>query len=211
MSKTAIALEAEIREGTGKGVARALRREGRIPAVIYGKKGEVNLSLSRKDVQYTYKKGGFTARLVEIKTDKQSFTVIPRDIQLHPLNELPLHVDFMHVDDDTKVKVWVKVQFINSEKSPGLKRGGVLNIVRRKVELLCSAGNIPESLEADLSGLRIGDSVHINTIKLPEGAAPTIERNFTIAAVTGRGAKADEAETDEAEGEGESAEEKKAE
>ncbi len=189
MSETLV-LQAEIREAGGKGAARVARREGKVPAIIYGKgKEEISVALDRIELVKSYKKGGFSSRVVELETGKNKIKVIPRALQFHPVTDLPLHVDFMFIEDSSIVNVLVKVNFINAEKSPGLKRGGVLNIVRRKIELLCEASKIPASVTADLSGYQIGASVHVSAIDLPEGSKLTIERDFTIAAITGRGVK----------------------
>lgn len=181
-------LQAEIREGSGKSVARQLRREGRIPAVVYGNnKAEAKISLLQKDVIMAYHKGGFKSQVVELDMGKEKIKVLPREVQLHPVTDIPLHADFLHVNDDTPVIVGVKIDFINREKSPGLKRGGILNIVRRRVDLLCTAGNIPASLTADLTGKQIKDSIHISAVQLPEGVEPVIkDRDFTIATIAGR-------------------------
>ncbi len=205
------AFEVEIRQDTGKGAARALRRDGKVPAIIYGGKDpETKIALDRKELYVAYQKGSFKAKVLELKAGKDAFKVLPRDVQLHPVTDVPLHVDFLRVSDDTKISVMVHVKFHNHEKSPGIKRGGVLNIVRHEVELLCPAGSIPSRLDADLEGLAIGDSVHISAIRLPEGAEPVIkDRDFTIATITGRSKKEDAIEdvaTEEgAEAEGEEA------
>ncbi len=183
-----LTLNAEIREGNGTGKARELRRQGWIPAVIYGGKSEeVKISVEQKPLLLAYQKGGFRSQVIEIKTPKGAIQVLPREIQFHPVTDMPLHADFLRVTSDHKFKIKVKVNFRNKEKSPGIKRGGILNIVRREIELWCDASNIPESLEVDLDGLQIGQSVHISAIKLPEGVMPTIKgRNFTVATIAGR-------------------------
>ena len=142
--------------------------------------------------------------MMELEHDGKRQQVIARDIQFHPVSDAPLHVDLFRVDEDTKINVEVTVHFINEEKSPGMKRGGVLNIVRHTVELLCPAGSIPEALEADLSGLDIGDTIHMSSISLPKGVTPTItDRDFTVATLQGSRAvltpEADEDETPETE------------
>jgi len=190
----ALKFEAEIREGTGKGVSSALKKEGKVPAIIYGgKDGEVKIALSQKELLHTYNKGGFTSKVCEIDAGGKKIKVIPRDVQVHPVTDMPIHADFMEVDDNTKVRVWVKVEFHGLEKSPGLKRGGVLNIVRHEVELWSPVNAIPKSLHASIQGLMIGESVHISAIELPEGVKPTIkDRDFTIATIVGRAAKESE-------------------
>ncbi len=203
-------LDAEIREDTGKSAARAIRKQGRIPGIVYGDGKEVKISLEHKPLALAYSKGGFRSKVVELNTGKEVLRVLPREVQLHPVTDRPLHVDFLKIPEDKKVKVRVKVQFINREKSPGIKRGGILNIVRRTVELLCDANNIPEILIADLEGLQIRDSVHFSSLEVPEGVTPVIDdRDFTIATIAGRIKKeeveaAPVAEGAEAEAEGDS-------
>ena len=178
-------LSATRRESSGKGAARAVRREGRVPAVIYGA-GEAPSSIS---LDYTVANrliyaGHFLTTVFEIDVDGKKERAIPRDYQLDPVKDTPVHIDFLRLGKDSKVRVEVPVHFINHEASPGLKRGGALNIVRHSVELTVPADNIPDSLTADLTGLDLNDSVHISSIKLPAGAKPTIsDRDFTIATI----------------------------
>jgi large subunit ribosomal protein L25 len=188
MSDVVRNISAELRDGTGKGVARALRREGRIPAIIYGSdKKEVKISLNIKELETENNRGHFTSKIYVLDTGKDKFRVLPLDIQTHPVTDTPEHADFFHVKPGSEVRVKVKVIFRNIEKSPGIKRGGVLNVIRHDVELLCIENKIPTKLELDLAGLNIGDSLHINNIKLPEGVKPVIaDRNFTIATIVGR-------------------------
>ncbi len=178
-------LNAELRERAGKGAARAVRREGRVPGVIYGNKQEpVLISLDPVDLMKEYQKAGFFSHVYEIAVGGEKYKVLARDMQTHPINDLPIHVDFMRFSAKTRLAVDVYVEFINEDKSPGLKEGGVLNVVRHEVELRCSPESIPESLIADLSGLDIGDSLHISAITLPEGVELTItDRDFTIATI----------------------------
>jgi large subunit ribosomal protein L25 len=182
-----IVLNVDVREGTGKGAARAARREDLVPGVLYGGKlGPVAINLRGNEIRKALLTGKFIAHMMELEHDGKRQKVIARDIQFHPVSDAPMHVDLFRVDENTKIDVEVSVHFVNEEKCPGLKRGGVLNIVRHAVELLCPAGSIPESVEADLSGLDIGDSIHISAIKLPEGVTPTItDRDFTIATLQG--------------------------
>jgi len=206
-----LSFDANIKEGAGKTAARSARKEGRVPAIIYGNgKKEVGITLDKIELVKAYNKGSFTSKLTEINVGKDKLKVIPRAVQLHPVTDEPLHVDFMFVEDNTPVKVLIKVNFENAEKSPGLKRGGVLNIVRRKIELLCEAAKIPESVTADLSGYAIGASVHVSSVTLPEGSKTTIERDFTIAAITGRGIKSSDEEEGEGASEGEESSEEEA-
>ena len=188
MSKSKISFNVELRERVGTGGSRAARREGLVPGVLYGG-GEdpVAISLKRNEVLKAIETGHFlssTATLVH-KGEKQM--VIPQAIQMHPVSDQPMHVDLFRVSRDQKIKVEVQVHFIGEEVSPGLKKGGTLNVVRHTVELLVPAGNIPESLEADVSELEVGDNVKISDIKLPGDAEPTItDRDFTIATIAGR-------------------------
>ncbi|HBF90755.1 MAG TPA: 50S ribosomal protein L25 [Hyphomonas atlantica] len=205
MSKSNITFNVELRERTGTGGSRAARREGLVPGVLYGG-GEdpVAISLKRNEVLKAIETGHFlssTATLVH-KGEKQ--LVIPQAIQMHPVSDQPMHVDLFRVSRDQKIKVEVQVHFVGEEVSPGLKKGGTLNVVRHTVELLVPAGNIPESLEADVSTLEIGDNVKISDINLPGDAEPTItDRDFTIATIAGRTAAAatTDEEGDEADGE----------
>ncbi len=208
----AIELKAWSRGRTGTGGARAIRREGRIPGIVYGgKDAPINISLETKEVSKQIKTGHFQSTVYMIDMDGTKIRAIPRDVQVDPIRDFPIHVDFMRLAKDAVVDVDVPVHFLNEGASPGLKRGGVLNIVRHEIALRCPADKIPESIEIDLSGTEIGDSIHISAVALPEGTTPTItDRDFTVATIAGRGAdEAAEEETveDGAEGE-EEAEEK---
>lgn len=203
----------EARERTGKGTARALRCGGRIPGVVYGdKKDPILISVDERSLSRELHKPGFFQRLYDITVNGEAVRVLPREIQSHPATDRPLHVDFLRVTAASKLRLLVAVVFENEELSPGLKRGGVLNIVRREIELVCPATAIPETIQVDLTGLEIGDSVHISHVRLPEGAEPTItDRDFTIASVAAPtvmqvAAEEEEAEEEEAV-EGEEAEE----
>ena len=178
-------LAAELKERAGKGAARAVRRGGRVPAVIYGaKKDPVMISLDPRDVSREVNSGGFFATLFDIQVGKGKERVLPRDLQLHPVTDQPLHIDFLRVSAATEVTVEVPCVFINEEESPGLKRGGVLNVVRYEVEVVCRADAIPQQIAIDLTGLEIGDGVHISNVNLPDGVSPSItDRDFTIATV----------------------------
>lgn len=207
MSKSQITFNIELRERVGSGGSRAARREGFVPGVLYGG-GEdpVAITLKRNEVLKAIETGHFlssTATLVH-KGTKQ--LVIPQAIQMHPVSDQPMHVDLFRVSRDQKIKVEVQVHFMGEEVSPGLKKGGTLNVVRHTVELLVPAGNIPESLEADVSKLEIGDNVKISDINLPGDAEPTItDRDFTIATIAGRTATADTTTEEGEEVEGEEA------
>ncbi len=195
-------LTAEPKEGAGKGAARAARREGRIPGVIYGaKKAPVMVTLDPQEVHQEIRGGGFFTTLFDVKVSGGNERVLARDLQLHPVSERPLHIDFLRVSTSTVVVVEVPCNFINDEESPGIRRGGVLNVVRHALELSCRADAIPNEIEIDLTGLDIGDSVHISQIDLPEGVTPTItDRDFTIASVAAPSVVKEEA-AEEAEGE----------
>jgi large subunit ribosomal protein L25 len=184
MAQTA-ELKAQARSGVGKGAARALRRQGLVPAVIYGdRKDPVTVALSYKEAMLRIYAGGFLSHVITLDVDGEKHRVIPRDYQLDPVSDKAVHVDFLRVGAGTRLNVEVHVSFVNGAQSPGLKRGGTLNIVRHTIEISCPADAIPEEISVDLSGLDIGDSVHIDAVTLPEGVRPTItDRNFTIATV----------------------------
>jgi large subunit ribosomal protein L25 len=180
-----LTLSAASRERAGKGASRALRNEGRVPAVIYGgKQDPVGVHVEEKLLIKALMTGHFFSATVELDLDGKKHLTIAKDVAFHPVTERPLHVDFFRVDKDTKITVAVPVTFINEDMSPGLKRGGVLNVVRHEVELACDASHIPETLEIDVTGFDVGESIHISAVKLPEGVVPTItDRDFTIATI----------------------------
>lgn len=185
-------IEATARPRAGKGAARAVRREGRVPAVIYGdKKPPETIALDGNELKKLYQSGIFLSTIYEIAVDGAKQRVLPRDLQLDPVKDHIIHVDFLRVGRGSSVTVEVPVEFVNEEASPGLKRGGALSIVRHAVELQCPADAIPERLAVDLTGIDIGDSIHISAITLPANVVPTItDRDFTIATITGKGAGA---------------------
>lgn len=178
-------LKATARDRVGKGAARAVRRQGRIPAVIYGAGQPAEaIALDYNETRNLIFAGRFLTTIFDIETGAGSQRVIPRDFQLDPVKDLPLHVDFLRVGADATISVEVPVRFVNQEASPGLKRGGMLNVVRHTVELLVRVDAIPDYLTADLAGLDINDSVHVSAIALPEGARLTItDRDFTVATI----------------------------
>ena len=182
-----IVLNVDVREGTGKGAARAARREDLVPGVLYGgDQDPVSINLRGNEIRKALLTGQFISHMMELEHEGKRQKVIARDIQFHPVSDAPMHVDLFRVTEKTRIDVEVTVHFINEEKCPGLKRGGVLNVVRHVVELNCPAGAIPESIEADLSGLDIGDSIHISAIPLPKGVTSTItDRDFTVATLQG--------------------------
>jgi large subunit ribosomal protein L25 len=187
MSKQ-IVFNVDVRERIGKGGARQARREGRVPGVLYGgDEAPVAISLKSGEVQKAIETGQFLSSTADLIHNGEKQLVIPQAIQMHPITDRPMHVDLFRVTADQKIKVEVIVNFSGEEDSPGLKMGGVLNVVRHAVELLVPAGNIPDSLEATVAGLDIGDNVKISDIKLPDDAEPTItDRDFTVATIAGR-------------------------
>ncbi len=178
-------IAAQRRERAGKGPARAARRAGRVPGVIYGsKKDPTMVTLDPRELDRELQAGAFLATVYDIQVEKDKERVLPRDVQFDPVTDRPIHVDFLRVSATSSVTVQVPVNFLNEEESPGLRRGGLLNVVRHEIEMTCRADAIPASVEVDLTGLDIGDSVHISMISLPDGVAPTItDRDFTIATV----------------------------
>ena len=188
-------LSAERRMRAGKGAARATRRMGRVPAIIYGgDQDSMMISLEPRELSRALAKRGFLATVVELRVDDAVHRTLARDVQYHPASGEPLHVDFMRVGADTQVSVTVPVAFINQEMSIGLRRGGILNIVRHGIALICQVDNIPEQLIVDLNGLDIGDSVHISAVTLPPGSRLAItDRDFTIATIAASSALREEA------------------
>lgn len=178
-------LKVSPRERAGKGAARAARRAGLVPAVVYGDKQPPHLvTVDPKELGRQINRSAYYVTLFDIDVDGKKQRVIPRDVQFDPVTDRPIHADFMRVNANTKLNVNVPVHFRNHEAAPGIKRGGVLNIVRHDIELVCSPDNIPQSIDIDLTGLEIGDGIHISMISLPEGVRPYIaDRDFTIATV----------------------------
>ncbi|MGH6924874.1 MAG: 50S ribosomal protein L25/general stress protein Ctc [Propylenella sp.] len=201
MAQTSV-LKAEARERVGKGAARAVRREDKIPAVIYGdKKPPIPISLPQREVTQRLHAGGFLTHLMQIEVNGEEMRVIPKDYQLDPVRDFLIHVDFLRVGEGARLTLDVPVHFRNHVDSPGLKRGGVLNVVRHAIELVVPADTIPEFIEVDLTGLEIGDSFHISSVALPEGVVPTVKRDFTIATIAGSAAMLPEEEEAKPEGE----------
>jgi large subunit ribosomal protein L25 len=178
-------LSAQAREGVGKGAARELRRQGLVPAVIYGdKKPPVTISIAYKDAMKYIYAGGFLSHVITLDVDGTKHSVIPRDYQLDPVKDFAIHVDFLRVGKGTKLNVQVHVNFINEEASPGIKRGGTLNVVQHTLDLTVDADNIPEEITVDLTGLDIGDTIHLSSIKLPAGVTDhSHEEDVTIATI----------------------------
>ena len=181
----ALTLPAEQRERAGKGASRALRREGRVPAVVYGGKEEpLAIHVEAKELVRQLNTGHFTNSIVMIEVGGKKLRTLPKDVAWHPVSDRPLHVDFLRLAKDAKITVAVPVVFTNEDASPGLKKGGVLNVVRHDLELVCESDKIPDEIAIDVAGLDVGDSIHISHVTLPEGSASAItDRDFTIATV----------------------------
>ena len=184
MSET-LHLPAETRERAGKGASRALRREGRTPAVIYGgNQDPIAIHVEEKELRRQLGTGHFFNSIVELTVGGEAVRTLPKDVAFHPVSERPLHADFLRVSANASVEVLVPVVFINEAKSPGLKKGGVLNIVRHELDLICEADKIPDDIAVDVSGVDIGDSIHISSVTLPAGSRSAItDRDFTIATI----------------------------
>ena len=180
-----LTLSAETRNGAGKGASRELRRQNRVPAVIYGNKQEPELiHVEEKALIKLLMTGHFSNSVVEIELGGKKQITIPKDVAFHPVSDRPMHVDFLRIVKGAKVDVEVPVMFVNEDASPGLKRGGVLNIVRHELELICENDKIPDDIQIDVSGFDIGDSIHISNVKLPKGSESKItDRDFTSATI----------------------------
>lgn len=197
----AYVLTAEARERVGKGSARAIRRNGNIPAVIYGdNKPPLSITLPAKEVTMKIHGGGFMTTVAEIEIDGKKHRVLPKSYDLDPVKDFVIHVDFLRVSAKTEVTVNIPVHFANEEDCPGIRKGGVLNTVRHEVEVHCPADAIPEYFTADLAGLELGDAIKISSITLPANVHPTItDRDFTIATIaTPAGLKSEDSEAEEA-------------
>lgn len=203
----AININAEMRDTVGKGSARELRRSGKIPAVIYGdQQDSLVISINQNELNKLIKQPGFFTHIFAIDVTGNKHQVLARDLQVDPVTDSPLHIDFLRFNENTRIVIEIPVSFVNEEDSPGLKRGGVLNIVRRQLELRCSPLNIPQAIEIDLTGFEIGDSIHVSALNLPDGTETITDRDFTIATVAAPTVMAVEDETEESE-EGEEGEE----
>src|SRR5262245_1652268 len=199
-----IVLNVEKRERTGTGAARATRNSGLIPGVLYGgPRGAISIEIKAKDVETALRSGKFLSHMVELNHQGEKQPVIPRAVQFHPVTDEPIHIDLYRVEENAEIAIDVVVHFKNHDASPGLKRGGVLNIVRHTIKLKCKANKIPEEIVVDLTDLDIGDSVHISKIQLPEGARPVIrDRDFTVVTIAGRKAEEETTTTAAAPAEG---------
>jgi large subunit ribosomal protein L25 len=198
----ALNLPAEARERAGKGASRALRRDGRTPAVIYGGKEEPTLiHVEQKELVKLLMTGHFMNSIVIIEIGGKAVRTLPKDVAFHPVTDRPTHVDFLRMTGDSLVEVQVPVVFINEDASPGLKKGGVLNIVRHELELSCPNADIPDEIQVDVTGKDIGDSIHISEVTLPKGVTAVItDRDFTIATLVAPSAlKSSEGDAAEAE------------
>lgn len=200
-------IEASAREASTKGGVRALRQSGMVPCVVYGDgRDPAMVAVDRRVINKELHRGGFQGRVYELQLGKKKQRILPKDVQLHPVTDVPLHVDFLRLSDDARVSVNVPVTFVDEEGSPGLVRGGVLNVVRYEVELACPADAIPENIELVLTGLEIGDAVKISDVKLPDGVEPAItDRDFTIATIAAATAVAEEAAEEQADADAEAA------
>ncbi len=204
----ALTLPAEARERAGKGASRALRREGRVPAVIYGGNEEpTTIHIEAKELSRQLGTGHFMNSIVMIELDGKSLRTLPKDVAFDPVKDTPMHADFLRLAKGATIDVSVPVVFINEEASPGLKKGAVLNMVRHELELVCDADKIPAEIEIDVTGLDVGDSIHISHVKLPAGSESAItDRDFTIATIVAPSALK-RAESEAAASEGEEGEE----
>ncbi|MGB7374669.1 50S ribosomal protein L25/general stress protein Ctc [Pontixanthobacter sp.] len=201
----ALTLPAETRERAGKGASRALRRDGRVPAVIYGGKEEpAPIHVEAKELVRQLMTGHFMNSIVMVELDGQKVRTIPKDVSFHPVTDRPIHADFLRLAKGAKIEVAIPVVFINEDASPGLKKGGVLNVVRHELDLVCEVDKIPSQIEIDVTGKEVGDSIHISEITLPEGSVSAItDRDYTIAGLVAPSAlkKAEGAEGDDQTGE----------
>jgi len=198
-----LTLPAEARDRAGKGASRALRREGRVPAVVYGEKKEpLSIHVEEKLLTKMLHTGHFMNSVVMIDFKGKPQRTLPKAVDFHPVTSRPIHVDFLRIGEHTKVTVAIPVRFHNEEDAPGLTRGGVLNVVQHEIELVCDAANIPNEIHISLSGMDIGDAVHISEVKLPEGVTPSnTDEDFTVATIVAPSAM--KAEEEEAAPEGE--------
>jgi len=203
-----IKLDGSVRENLGSGHSKRLRKQGLLPCVIYDKNGNVYLSLEAKEFNKEYLKGNIQIKPIEISVgDNKKYNVLTYAVEIHPVSDLPIHVDFLNIEGKKEVKVFVPVAFKGREKSPGIKKGGFLNIIHRKIQLWCSPENIPIKISVNIGKLGMGETFKVEKVKFPEGVRPVNKKNFVIASVTGRGKSMEEEEKKKVEGaEGEVAE-----
>lgn len=180
-----VVLDVTVRDKTGTGKSREARNNGMVPGILYGgDEASVAIAVKHNEVLKAINSGQFISNMIELSHEGKKQKVITKDIQFHPVTDMPLHVDFYRVTAKSEIEVEVSVNFIGEEESPGLKQGGALNVVRYAIEVKCPAGSIPENIEVDISALEIGESIHISDIKLPKGVTPSIsDRDFTIATI----------------------------
>lgn len=185
-----VRFNAELKEKIGKGPSREFRRADKVPAIIYGEKEEnVMVAIPLNKFRSEYEKGNLKTKLVEIDLGKEIITAIPKDIQFHPVSDMPIHIDFRRVNKNTVIRMEIRIKIINEDKSPGVKKGGVINLVHRSINMLCDPARIPHCIEVDIAGLEIGKNLHIHSIKLPEGVEPVDKTNFTVVSIVGRAAE----------------------
>src|SRR6476661_10083498 len=198
-----LTLPAEARDRAGKGASRALRRDGRVPAVVYGEKKEpLSIHVEEKLLSKMLSTGHFMNSVVMIDMSGKAHRTLPKAVDFHPVTSRPIHVDFLRIGEHTKVHVAVPMRFDNEDASPGLKRGGVLNVVVHELEIVCDAASIPGEIHIALDGLEIGDSIHISDVKLPNGVQPANQdEDFTVATIVAPSAMKSEDEETAAEGE----------
>jgi len=177
----------EEKKATGTGAARELRRKGLLPVVAYSRQEKpLHFSLSFKEFFQEYSEGNILARVAELKHGNKTYKAIAIEVQTDPVSDRPIHIDFQLVKDNEPIKVAISIKIINKEKSPGLKKGGALNMINKRVKISCLPRNIPPFLGVDISGLEIGNNIHIQDIKLPEGVVPVLHENFTVLTIAGR-------------------------
>jgi large subunit ribosomal protein L25 len=184
--QTSIEFNAEVKNGSGTGAARSARRSGMIPAIIYGSGTQHTIAVPSKDFLKEYLKGGIMSKLATLNIDGKKIHVITRDVQIHPVTDNPIHIDFQEIDANKPIKISVRIKVLNEHKCASIKRGGVLNIVLRQAKFYCLPSQLQTSIEIDISELRIGQSIHINDIKLPQGMSPVDKTNFVILSIAGR-------------------------
>ncbi|MDX1916367.1 MAG: 50S ribosomal protein L25/general stress protein Ctc [Rickettsiaceae bacterium] len=192
-------LKGELREKLGTGAARALRKDGKVPAIVYGSGHQpVSISIEEKEITKLYRKHGFKSTIIELDIEGKSCKVLPKSVDLHPTNELVRHADFIFLQREGMQKVEVPIVYDGKEKCVGLKRGGFFNIIHRKLTLLCPVDNIPVEVKIDVSNMSIGSSIKSQAIKLPDGSSYITHKNFILASITGRGSKTKDTETEQA-------------
>lgn len=194
---SSLQLKAEKREKLGSLEAKRLKKSGQIPAIVQSKAGNLNIALNKREFDVEFQKGNIQTRIIEIELDGKKIKAITNRVELDPVSDQIIHIDMMNCEDGALIKAWPKVKFLNREKSPGIKRGGFLNIRSRKIEVLCeSETKIPEFIEIDIAKLQVGDKLRSSQIKLPEGVKFSKNAEFLIASVTGRGKAEEETKTD---------------